>query len=118
METLVGRLRLMRWIRHVRGKQVSHDTIALLLREGHALPFKARGMLQVQGDISRCECSAAGVEASLPHTAKAGGALCKYLQAHAIMLVVAQLFARGPRIGTEGAPNSLQGASMSSGAVH
>ena len=62
----------------------------------HALPFKARGMLHVQGDISRCECSAAGVEASLRHTAKAGGALCEYLQAHANRLVVAQLFARGP----------------------
>ena len=37
-------------------------------------------MLQVQGDISRCECSAAGVEASLCHTTKAGGALCEYLQ--------------------------------------
>ena len=35
MATLVGRLRLMRWIRNVRGKQVTHDMIALLLREGH-----------------------------------------------------------------------------------
>ena len=65
-------------------------------RTGHVLPFEARGMLHVQSDISRCECSAAGVEASLRHTAKAEGALCEYLQAHAIMLVVAQLFARGP----------------------
>ena len=109
METLVGRLRLMRWIRHVRGKQVSYDMIALLLREGHrrylSRPVACSRSRVTSPDANvlllvwRLLCPTLPTRLGEP-----SASTCRHMQSCWWLHSCLQ-----EALGTEGAPNTLQG---------